>query len=42
MKLDLIDDNLKVILKTPAKSITPGQSAVFYLGNQLLGGGTIN
>jgi len=34
-------DSLRVVLKNPAKSITPGQSAVFYMGEMLLGGGVI-
>ena len=32
---------LKVQLKQPLRDITPGQTAVFYAGEQVLGGGTI-
>jgi len=32
---------VKVIFAKPQKAITPGQSAVFYKGNELLGGGII-
>jgi len=32
---------VKIIFKTPQKSITSGQSAVFYKGKELLGGGVI-
>lgn len=35
------NDNIKVKLFTPKKSITPGQSAVFYEGDILIGGGVI-
>lgn len=31
----------RVSLESPARAITPGQAAVFYDGNTLLGGGTI-
>ena len=37
-----MDNNkIKVIFKDPEKSITPGQSAVFYLGDTVLGGGIL-
>lgn len=35
------DATLKVILEEPEKAITAGQSAVFYNGEKLLGGGVI-
>ena len=35
------DKIIKVILKNPARAITPGQSAVFYKQDLLLGGGII-
>jgi tRNA-specific 2-thiouridylase len=40
--LEQIDDNnIKVIFESPKKSITPGQSAVFYIGDDVFGGGII-
>ncbi len=41
-KLQKIGNNkIKVIFKDPEKAITPGQSAVFYLGDTVLGGGIL-
>lgn len=37
----LDDTHIKVIFDDPKKSITPGQSAVFYEGNDVIGGGII-
>ncbi len=36
------DDTVRVVLKTPERSATPGQAAVFYHENVLLGGGWID
>jgi tRNA-specific 2-thiouridylase len=33
---------IKITFDSPKKSITPGQSAVFYEGNDVIGGGTID
>lgn len=35
------DDEIKVIFDKPKKAITPGQSAVFYDGDDVMGGGII-
>ena len=35
------EEKLKVELNTPVSAITPGQSAVFYEGDDLIGGGVI-
>ncbi len=39
--ITLKNKDIIVKLKSPTRAITPGQSAVFYSGNQLLGGGII-
>ena len=39
--LEIFDYYTKVKLKKPTRAITPGQSAVFYLENELIGGGII-
>ena len=36
------EDLVKVTFDSPQKAITPGQSAVFYSGNDLIGGGIID
>jgi tRNA-specific 2-thiouridylase len=34
-------NKIKVVFKTPQRAVTPGQSAVFYFGEEVLGGGII-
>ncbi len=41
--LEMVDDkHIKVRFNVPQKAITPGQSAVFYIGEDILGGGIID
>ncbi len=35
------DQRIKVVLEEPARAVTPGQSAVFYDGDKVVGGGVI-
>ena len=37
----LPDKRVSVMFKTPQKAVAPGQAAVFYRGDEVLGGGTI-
>lgn len=36
------DDLIEVEMIQPRKAVTPGQSAVFYIGDEVIGGGIIN
>lgn len=41
-KVEKIETNkIKLQFENPVKAITPGQSAVFFIGDVLLGGGII-
>jgi len=40
-EFNIVEDDMKVTLKEPHRAITPGQSAVFYKDNKVLGGGII-
>lgn len=40
--IEMIDENLiKVVFENPVARITPGQSAVFYINDIVVGGGKI-
>jgi len=40
-RLQVKENNIDVIFKTEVNAIAPGQSAVFYEGNDVVGGGII-
>jgi len=40
-EVELDADTVRVRLRAPARSVTPGQYAVFYRGDLCLGGGVI-
>lgn len=40
-RLELHDGRVRVTFDRPARAVAPGQAAVFYQGDQVLGGGTI-
>ena len=40
-KLEQMGDEIKVVFDEPQKAVTPGQSAVFYIGDVVIGGGKI-
>ena len=33
--------NIRIVFDEPQRALAPGQSAVFYVGEEVLGGGTI-
>jgi tRNA-specific 2-thiouridylase len=37
----VVDQEIRILMKNPVRSVTPGQSAVFYEGDMVLGGGII-
>ena len=41
-EISMIEDNkIKVVFKNPQRAVTPGQAVVFYQGDTVIGGGTI-
>ena len=40
-RLNIVDEEAEVLFDQPQRAIAPGQAVVFYQGDELLGGGTI-